>query len=187
MFSTKEILCPWCCGHPVDSSQCFITDHRRVGSISQVVLALMMASWQTCLTMRAKQSCWAAGRAQYFIRLQSLNRQLSSDHVIRPHQRDSIDSCSFKLASVLDDWVQPVHKPEPFTGGLTFHYRRIFYDNQSMVWSGQQVNGWRISSTLSWSKLPVHCDSLTMICCLFLSALFFWLKVGNLALIPVSL
>lgn len=72
-----------------------------------------MASWPTCLTMRAKQSCWAASWAQYFIRLQSLNRQLSTDHVIRPHQRDSIDSCSFKLASVLDDWVQPVQKPEP--------------------------------------------------------------------------
>lgn len=41
-------------------------------------------------------------------------------------------------------------------GGLTFHYRRIFYDNQSMDWSGQQINGWQLFSTLCWWKLQVY-------------------------------
>lgn len=146
-----------------------------------------MASWQTCLTMRAKQSCWAAGRTQYFIRLQSLNRQLSTDHVIRSHQRDSIDSCSFKLASVLDDWVQLVQKPEPpwwFNVSLPSHLlRQPVY---GLIWSSIQLLFW----TLCWWKplcqhVPLLYSS-TMICCLFLSWLFFWLQVGMPALFSVS-
>lgn len=114
-----------------------------------------MASWQTCLTMRAKQSCWAAGRAQYFIRLQSLNRQLSTDHVIRTHQRDSIDSVvsSCQACSMIGS---SRFRSLNHHGGLTFHYRRIFYDNRSMGWSGQQINGWQLFSTLCWWKLQVY-------------------------------
>lgn len=147
-----------------------------------------MASWQTCLTMRAKQSCWAAGRAQYFIRLQSLNRQLSTDHVIRPHQRDSIDSCSFKLASVLDDWVQPVQKPEaPWEGfnvSLPSHLlRQTVY---GLIWStNQRLIAFFNFVLMKAASVPLL-YSLTMIFCLFLSGVFFGLKVGMPALFSVS-
>lgn len=146
-----------------------------------------MASWQTCLTMRAKQSCWAAGRAQYFIRLQSLNRQLSTDHVIRPHQRDSIDSCSFKLASALDDWVQPVQKSEPpwwFNVSLPSHLlRQPVY---GLIWStNQRLAAFFNVVLMKAASVPLLYGS-TMICCLFLSGVFFWLQVGMPALFSLS-
>lgn len=135
-----------------------------------------MASWQTCLTMRAKQSCWAAGRAQYFIRLQSLNRQLSTDHVIRPHQRDSIDSCSFKLSSVLDDWVQPVQKPRPpwwFNVSLPSHLlRQPVY---GLIWSTNQRLAAFFQLCVDEScKCTLAAQFDNDLYCLFLSGVFFW-------------